>query len=58
MIELKDDGLMFSFPEVHRDAQCRIGFQHRTARLFAHRHAVKVYDASGLTSPPLLNFCH
>ena len=32
MIELKRDGLVFSFPEVHKDAVLRIGFQ-RTLRI-------------------------
>jgi hypothetical protein len=32
MVERKRDGLMFTFPEVHRDAQLHIGFQ-RTLRI-------------------------
>ena len=32
MIELKNDHLIFRFPEVHRDAECRISFQ-RTLRI-------------------------
>jgi hypothetical protein len=32
MIELKDDGLEFSFPEVHPEARLRISFQ-RTLRI-------------------------
>ncbi len=32
MIELKNDSLVFSFPEIHQDAQCSINFQ-RTLRL-------------------------
>ena len=32
MIELKNDHLTFRFPEVHRDAECRISFQ-RTLRI-------------------------
>ena len=32
MIELKNDNLVFRFPEVHADAVCRIGFQ-RTLRI-------------------------
>jgi hypothetical protein len=32
MIELKRDALVFSFPEVHTDARCRIDFQ-RTLRI-------------------------
>ena len=32
MIELKNDDLIFRFPEVHKDAECRISFQ-RTLRI-------------------------
>ena len=32
MIELKNDQLIFRFPEVHKDAECRISFQ-RTLRI-------------------------
>jgi len=32
MIELQDDELVFSFPEIHRDAVCNVGFQ-RTLRI-------------------------
>ena len=32
MIELKNDHLIFRFPEVHEDAECRISFQ-RTLRI-------------------------
>ena len=32
MIELRDDELVFRFPEVHEDAVCTIGFQ-RTLRI-------------------------
>ena len=32
MIELKRDQLIFRFPEVHKDAECRISFQ-RTLRI-------------------------
>ena len=32
MIELKRDHLIFRFPEVHKDAECRISFQ-RTLRI-------------------------
>lgn len=28
MIELRDNSLVFSFPEVHPDATCTIEFQH------------------------------
>lgn len=32
MLELKRDNLIFSFPELHKDATCRVGFQ-RTLRI-------------------------
>lgn len=40
MIELKRDALVFSFPEVHTDARCRIDSQ-RTLLLRHHWQLVR-----------------